>query len=220
MAARRECRPSRNPRCATSRSLALEALVPAVAGVCLALTLPPLGWWPLGPAGAALLATAIHRRNWRSRLKAGLLTGLGLFVPGLAWMSAFTVPGYVLAVILEAGFVAVAVVAVPPGRGRLLALPAALTLAEAARGRWPLGGLPLAGPALGQASGPLAPVASRGGSLALVALAAAAGTALAGLAVGATGRRRAAIGAIATLAGSAASIVAASHSQPADPLAP
>jgi apolipoprotein N-acyltransferase len=93
-------------------------------------------------------------------------------------MAQFPIPGYVVALVLQAGFVAAGAGAVPPARGRLLAVPAVLVLVEAARGRWPFGGLPLAGPALGQAGGPLAPTAAVVGGLGLVALMAAAGVAL------------------------------------------
>jgi len=151
----------------------------ALAGGCLAASLPPPGWWPLGPAGVALLAVALRGRALPARAVAGMVAGLALFVPGLAWMAAFSAPGYAVAVLVEAGFLAAAAAAVPPGRGRLLALPAALVLAEAARGGWPFGGLPLAGPALGQAGGPLAPAAAVAGALGLVAVLAVTGAALA-----------------------------------------
>lgn len=186
-----------------------DGVLAVSAGACIALTLPPLGWWPFGPVGAAVLAAAVRDQPWLGRLRVGAAAGLALFVPGLAWMAPFSLAGFSLAVVVEAGFLAAAMVAVPPGRGRLLALPAALVLAEAARDRWPLGGLPLAGPALGQAAGPLAAAASLGGALAVVALMAAMGSALAGLATVATARRprRTASAAMATLA--AASVVAA-----------
>ncbi|MGH9181898.1 MAG: apolipoprotein N-acyltransferase, partial [Acidimicrobiales bacterium] len=64
---------------------------------------------------------------------------------------------------------------------RALGLPAAIVLAEAARGAWPFGGLPMAGLALGQVNGPLAPSARVGGQLGLVALAGIGGVALAAL---------------------------------------
>ncbi len=63
------------------------------------------------------------------------------------------------------------------------ALPAALVLAEAVRGRWPFGGLPLAGLDLGQADGPLLAAARLGGHLLVVALVGVAGVALWTLAV-------------------------------------
>jgi len=168
-------RPGSRRRAATRGGLGLAAL----AGGCLTASLPPLGWWPLGPVGVALLAVALRGRALPARALAGMVAGLGLFVPGLAWMAAFSAPGYAVAVLVEAGFLAAAAAAVPPGRGRLLALAAALVLAEAARSRWPFGGLPLSGPALGQAIGPLAPAAAVAGALGLVALLAVAGAALA-----------------------------------------
>jgi len=172
-----------------------------LAGGALAATLPPLGWWPLGLAGAALLALAVRDQPLPTRVLAGTAAGVALFVPGLAWMAPFSIPGYVAAVGLQAGFLAAAAGAVPPGRGRLLALPAVLVLVEAARGRWPFGGLPLAGPALGQASGPLAPAAAVVGALGLVALMAAAGVAL----IAVRTRRRALV-AIGVLAGVSATV--------------
>jgi apolipoprotein N-acyltransferase len=171
----------------------------ALAGGTLAASLPPLGWWPLGPAGAALLTLALRDQPMPARTLTGAVAGVALFVPGLAWMAPFTVPGYVAAVALQVGFLAVAAGAVPPGRGRLLAVPAVLVLAEAARSRWPFGGLPLAGPALGQVSGPLAPAAAVVGALGLVALMAAAGVALI-----AARTRRGALVAVGVLAGVAA----------------
>jgi apolipoprotein N-acyltransferase len=63
----------------------------------------------------------------------------------------------------------------------VLAFPAALVLAEALRGAWPFEGLPLAGVALGQVSGPLAPFARVAGGLGLLLLAAGVGAALASL---------------------------------------
>jgi apolipoprotein N-acyltransferase len=162
-------------------SVRKSAVLAVLAGGCLAASLPPPGWWALGPAGAALLAVALSGQALPARALAGALAGLALFAPSLAWLAPFSAPGYAAAVLLEAGFLTAAAVAVPPGRGRLLALPAALVLSEAARGRWPFGGLPLAGPALGQASGPLAQAAAVAGALGLVALLAAGGAALAAI---------------------------------------
>ena len=56
------------------------------------------------------------------------------------------------------------------GRGRILALPGAMVLAEWVRDIWPFGGLPLGGVALGQAGGPLAWAARIGGPLLLTGL--------------------------------------------------
>lgn len=166
-----------SPRLAT----ATHVVAAASGGVALWATLPPRGWWLLGPVAIALLALALRDRTLALRALTGAAFGLGWFIPALAWMWAFAPVGMVLAVLLEATIVTVAAVLTPSGRGRLVALPGALVLAEAARGRWPLGGLPLAGPALGQVDGPLLPAAATGGALLIVGLMALAGVALAAL---------------------------------------
>lgn len=178
-------------------------------GLLMAASLPPWGWWPLAPVGASMLAGMLRDRPWAGRLLTGATAGLGLYGPGLWWMTEFSAPGYVLTALLEAGIVGLAMVAVVPGRGRLVAFPAALVLADAVHGRWPFGGLPLAGLALGQAGGALAQAARLGGHLLLVALVGAAGAALAGAVEWALARppgrpgpgRRAPLGALAGLAG-------------------
>ncbi len=155
------------------------AAVGLFAGVLMAASLPPWGWWPLAPVGAAGLALSAAGRPWSLRLLAGAAAGLGLFGPGLWWMIQFSGPGYVVTTLLEAAIVGLAMVAVPAGRGRGPAFPAALVLAAALGGHWPFGGLPLAGIALGQAGGALAPAARLGGHLLLVGMVGALGAALA-----------------------------------------
>jgi len=144
--------------------------VPALAsGVGLALSLPPWGWWVLAFPAAGLLWWRLGGLRPRTRLWAGWLAGLGCYLPGLMWVRSFTLPGAVVLIALEAGFVGVACLAVPAGpvAARALAFPAAMTLAEAARQVWPFGGLPLGGVFLGQADGPFLGVARIGGPLAL-----------------------------------------------------
>ena len=64
--------------------------VPSLAaGVGLALSLPPWGWWPLAFPAAGLLYWRLHGLRPRPRLAAGWLAGLGCFVPGLWWAQAF-----------------------------------------------------------------------------------------------------------------------------------
>lgn len=126
-----------------------------------------------------LLALALRDARWARRLAVGGVAAVVWFGVGLAWMAGFTSPGYVLAVALEAAIVAVAMVAVPPGATRFAALPAALTLAEAVRLRWPFGGFPLA--AIGQVDGPLLAIAALGGGLLVTALVGVGGVALAAL---------------------------------------
>ncbi len=169
--------------------------VPSLAaGVLLALSLPPWGWWPLGPAGAAVLYWRLAGQRRRTRVWAGWLAGVGCYGPGLIWARAFNWYGAVVLIALEALFFAVAALLTPPRRGRAPAFIAANTLAEAVRMTWPFGGLPLGGVFLGQADGPLLSLARLGGPLLLTAGVWAGGVGIAtvvrGLATAWSGRRR------------------------------
>jgi apolipoprotein N-acyltransferase len=144
--------------------------IPSVAaGVLLALSLPPWGWWPLGVVGAALLYWRLAGLSWRARIWSGWLAGLGCYAIGLFWARAFNWYGAVVLILVEALFFAAAAVATPPRRGRALAFVGACTLAEAVRMTWPFGGLPLGGVFLGQARGPLVQLARLGGPLLITA---------------------------------------------------
>ena len=148
-----------------------------VGGVLLAASLPPIGAWPLGLLGAALVFLALDgSRRWA----VGLAAGVGLYVPGLWWMRDFSLPGYVVATLLQAAIVVAGLWPVE-GRWRAVAFPAALLLVEGIRGTWPFGGMPISGVDLGQVGGPLEGAARIGGRLLLVALVGAGGVALAGL---------------------------------------
>jgi apolipoprotein N-acyltransferase len=148
-----------------------------VGGVLLAASLPPVGAWPLGLLGAALLFLALEGdRRWA----VGLAAGVGLYVPGLWWMRDFSLPGYAVATLLQAAILMAGMWLVE-GRWRAVAFPAALVLVEAVRGTWPFGGLPISGIDLGQVGGPLEGAARIGGRLLLVALVGAGGVALAAL---------------------------------------
>ncbi|HEV3497725.1 MAG TPA: apolipoprotein N-acyltransferase, partial [Actinomycetes bacterium] len=130
--------------------------------------------------GAALVFVALDTdRRWA----VGLAAGVGLYVPGLWWMRDFSLPGYLVATLLEAAILAGGVALVPrSGWRRATAFLAALVVVEAVRGAWPFGGLPISGIDLGQVDGPLAPAARIGGRLLLVALVGMGGVALVGLA--------------------------------------
>ena len=145
------------------------AVPSVVAGVGLALSLPPWGFWIVAFPAAGLLWWRLAGLRPRTRAWAGWLAGLGCYVPGLEWARAFSTPGAVVLILIEALFVALGALVVPAtGRGaRALAFPAAMTLAEAARMSWPFGGLPIGGVFLGQAGGPVLGVARLGGPLAL-----------------------------------------------------
>ena len=147
-----------------------------------ALSLPPWGWWPLGLAGAALLGGFISELPTPARLVTGAAFGVGLFTPGLWWMSEFHALGAMIVMLVEASFLALGVGLARGGRWAAVTLPAGLVVAEAARGLMPVGGVPLAGVGLGQAAGPLAGAARVGGELLVLALTVLAGAGLAQLA--------------------------------------
>jgi apolipoprotein N-acyltransferase len=154
--------------------------VPSVAaGVLLALSLPPWGWWPLGLVGAALLYWRLAGLRLRTRVWSGWLAGLGCDVIGLAWARAFNWYGALVLVLLEALSFAAAAALTPPRRGRAPAFVGANTVLEAVRMSWPFGGVPLGGVFLGQADGPLVQLARLGGPLLLTAGVWAGGVALA-----------------------------------------
>ena len=80
------------------------------AGVLLALSLPPWGWWPLGLVGAALLYWRLAGLRLRTRIWSGWLAGLGCDAIGLAWARAFNWYGAVVLILIEAlSFAAAAV---------------------------------------------------------------------------------------------------------------
>lgn len=150
-------------------------------GVVAALSLPPWGWWPLGVIGLAVAAWCLHgagsppvlganpatsganraQKPWRRRALVGLGFGLGMFLPGLWWVTEFHAVGYVVLTLLQTSFFV--------GAFALCrawwAFPGAVVLAEAARSAVPFGGLPLGGLALGQAGGPFVASARIGGAL-------------------------------------------------------
>jgi apolipoprotein N-acyltransferase len=147
------------------------------AGLLVTLGLPPFGWWPLALAGIAVLVRGQDRiTGRRPRLTLGVAFGLGFLGPGLWWMTEFSLPGWLLASLLEAAIVAVAVAVVP---ARSWLLPATLLLADAFRGIWPFGGVPIATVFDSQVGGPLLQAARLGGGLLVTVLVVLTGLALA-----------------------------------------
>lgn len=148
-----------------------RVIVPSVAaGLLLAFSLPPWGWWPLAFVGAALLYWRLAGLRVGARVLAGWAAGMGCFVPGLWWAASFNWYGAVVLMVVEALSMAAAAALVPPTRWRVPAFAGAFTLLEALRMTWPFGGLPLGGVFLGQADGPLLGSARLGGPLLLTLL--------------------------------------------------
>ena len=85
-----------------------------VAGLLLAASLPPWGWWPLAFVGLVMLDRLIADQPVWSRFRRGWLVAAGLLFPTLSWLITFTAPGYVIAAAYYAGVFALACMACPP----------------------------------------------------------------------------------------------------------
>lgn len=149
------------------------------AGLCLALSMPPWGWWPLTFVGFAGLVRLVEGRRAIARFRRGWLVGISWFVPAMFWMLDFSIPGYLFAAVVLAAGLGVAV-AVVPARAPwdAVALPGAVALVEWARWSFPFGGVPLATVPMAQVGSPLGPIARVGGGVALTMAAVAVGVAL------------------------------------------
>ena len=147
-----------------------------LAGLLLAASLPPWGWWPLAFAGLVLLDRLIADQPLWTRFRRGWWVAAGLLFPTMSWIFNFTAPGYVIAAAYYSALFGLACMASPPSApGRWVALPGAWVLAEAFRGRWPFGGVPVSRLAMGQVDTPFVNVVRVGGPLLLDLLAVAIG---------------------------------------------
>lgn len=162
------------------------------AGLLIAASMPPWGFWPLAFGGIATFDRLLAGASVKQRLGRGFTVGLALFIPTISWISQLTFPGYVIATLAFTFMVGAAAMAVPPHRGRRPALIGAWVLGESLRSAWPFGGVPLSLLAVGQVAGPLAPIARVGGVLLLGVATVAVGVALSALV---TKEHRAAAGA-------------------------
>lgn len=180
-----------------ARARALLALRCIGAGLLIALSVPPLGWWPLAFVGIAMLDRLIADQPWQARFRRTWLVVAAWLYPSMLWMFDLTPPGYVIACASYAAYFGVAMMAIPPGRARWVALPGAFVLAEQARWSFPFGGVPLSTLPMSQADAPLGFVVRAAGPLLLVAVVVLGGIALSaawkrqwqytGIAVGAIG---------------------------------
>ncbi len=150
-------------------------------GLCLAAATPPWGFWILAFPGMALLAHVVGDPDARpiQRFGRAWIVWAVLLFPSLFWMRALTLPGYVVASVAYAGFLATGTTLAPRGPGRYVAIPGGVVLAEWVRFHWPFGGVPLSNLAIGQVAGPLAPMLRIGGALFVVGVTVLLGCALA-----------------------------------------
>jgi len=147
---------------------------PLFAGLLVAFSMPPWGWWPLALVGLALYAGAARARRDDSPFATAFVFALGWFVPALAWMWWLTAPGYLVTCALFAGLHGGAAWAASRSAPRdpsrhALALVAWHGLAETLRLAWPFGGVPLATLGISQAASPLARLAPLGGVVLIAA---------------------------------------------------
>ena len=155
-----------------------------IAGLLVAFSLPPWGWWPLAYVGVALFATCRPNSN-RARFVFGTMFALAWLAPGMAWMWFLTAPGYVIAALLFSALHGIAAMITgaitDQHKHRVIVGPLAHTLAEALRFAFPFGGVPLATLAISQAASPIAPIVRVGGPLLLTYIVLQIGFLLAGL---------------------------------------
>jgi apolipoprotein N-acyltransferase len=146
-----------------------------VGGILTTLTVPPFSWWPLALPGIGLLLLALlNAGRRRGCFGLSMLWAAALYVPSFWWMTAFSLPGGVIAPVIQALFTALCCLVLVPSASRVsqvrvaAGLVSALVTVDALRSLWPFGGVPLAGIDLGQANGPFAPIARWLGRLGVI----------------------------------------------------
>jgi len=132
------------------------------AGLLVAASMPPWGWWPLGFVGIAMYGAVAVKQREKS-FYAGFLFAAAWFLPSMAWMWFLTAPGYIAAILIFcvmhgiASYIATTLSTTETSHRSALII--CHSLAEVVRLSFPFGGVPLATLAIGQVSGPLADLA-------------------------------------------------------------
>lgn len=151
-----------------------RVIAPALAGLFVAASMPPWGWWPLGLVGIASYAGLAVSQRGRGGFVPAFTFAVAWFLPSMSWMWFLTAPGYLCAVLLfsamhgTAG--AVAGILARDDRSHRSALLVCHSLIEALRMSWPFGGVPLATLAIGQSGGPFLRLAPWFGTIGIGAL--------------------------------------------------
>jgi len=131
------------------------ALATALAGgLLLSAAFAPLGLWPFAFISPALLIFALSGRSLRGAFLVGLVFGIGLFLPLLAWVVNLAWFAWVALAIASAVIFAVFTIAqrlLLNLRGWPVAVAGWWVAAEAFRDRWPWGGFPWGRLAMSQA---------------------------------------------------------------------
>ena len=133
-----------------------------LAGLLVAASMPPWGWWPLGFIGLAMYGSVAVRHREKS-FSLGFLFATAWFLPSMAWMWFLSAPGYLVAILIFSvlhGFASyIASKLSINDQSHKSALIVCHSLAEVVRLSFPFGGVPLATLAIGQVSGPIAGLA-------------------------------------------------------------
>jgi apolipoprotein N-acyltransferase len=146
-------------------------VIAGLAGLCLAGSLPPWGWWPLSFVGVALWDHATSDVGARDRFVRSMAVAATWLTIAMFWMIDLTVVGFVLAVLAYSAYFGVAGAVTPTDRPRrFLIFPVAIVIAELIRWRFPFGGVPLANLALSQVETPLAQTTRLAGPYLVIAL--------------------------------------------------
>jgi apolipoprotein N-acyltransferase len=139
-----------------------KVISPLVAGLLVAASMPPWGWWPLSFIGIALYASVARERRTTSPFTTAFVFGIGWFLPAMAWMWFLTAPGYLIVVVLFAALhgIAARVAAIfQEEKTHTAALIVFHALVETLRLSLPFGGVPLATLAIAHADSPIAHLA-------------------------------------------------------------
>lgn len=145
-------------------------LVALVAGVALALSFPPYGFWPLAVLGVALLTFATFQQRLRWGLVTGFVAGLAQFAVLIRWLDVVGVDAWLMLTAYSAmwiGGVGVATAAVTRLRWWPLWVAVIWVAQEALRDRIPLGGWPWGRLAFSQSDAPWLVLSWWGGTAAL-----------------------------------------------------
>jgi len=149
------------------------------AGLLIAFSLPPWGWWPLGFLGLGLWIELLDESTRRRRMQLSGLVAVAWLTPATLWMFDLTAAGWPTTVLVHAAMLSVVGALTQPDGRRAMTFPAALVLAEFVRWNWPFGGVPIATLPMAQVASPLAPAARLFGSLFLTLVIALVGVLLA-----------------------------------------
>ena len=168
-------RRGRDPPADYSEAVLRRLILAAASGVALLAAFPTIDWWWLAPVGVAGLALATCGTRARAGLLLGFVSGLTLFIPGLAWSGTYVghLPWFALAVTeslyLAAMGALLAWLQGTAGNARVRPFIVALVwvVQEWIRGTVPFGGFPWLQLAWSQADSPLLPIARFAGSTGL-----------------------------------------------------